>query len=228
MNRLLAALPLVVLVAGCNPPAPGSSARSTPSSAAKAADKPILGKKLKTLLLPASAMPKGYKVNADGVRNSGDTVAPSSTTAVPRAQLCGSLMATSWIRASAIDSATFAQNDYSDPSLINQVAQELDGFHPGDAQKAMKGLRTALRKCASFTDKSDQMTAKIKIVTVPLKTGDDALKATVTTPAWEGGMTLVAIRIGDSIVTVFCSTAKDGGKAAAPMAKQLAKNLTSA
>src|SRR4051812_41544313 len=59
----------------------------TPGSAgsgAAAKAKVLSGTKLNSLLLPASAMPMGFRLNADGVRNTGDSVSPPSSSPVPR------------------------------------------------------------------------------------------------------------------------------------------------
>ncbi|HEV7935069.1 MAG TPA: hypothetical protein VGP70_22510 [Actinomadura sp.] len=229
--RMGAALGVAGLIAftatGCGGGATtaGSGASPTTSTA-----KVLKGGKLRSLLLPVSAMPKGFQLSADGVRNTGDAVAPSSSTPVAPGKVCGMLRQTSWTRVSGIGNATFAQNDFMDAGHTNQFAQEIDTFHGDDAQKVMSGLRKAFARCATFTDKADGMTAKVKLVRSALPgAGDEGIKAVQTSPAWEGGMTMVAIRVGNTIVTAFYSSSHaDKGAAGVGMAKKIAKNVQSA
>jgi hypothetical protein len=231
MGAALGVAGLVVFAAaGCGgdattPASAGSEAAPSTSTA-----KVLKGAKLRTLLLPAGAMPKGFQLSPDGVRNTGDAVAPPSRTAVAPGKVCGMLQQTSWTRVSGIDSATFAQNDFVDAGHTNQFAQEIESYHGDDAQKVMSGLRKAFAHCASFTDTSDGMRIKVKLVRSALPgAGDEGIKAVQTSPAWQGGMTYVAIRVGNSVVTAFYSSSHaDKGAAAVKMAKKIAQNVRSA
>jgi hypothetical protein len=203
----------------------GSNAAPSPSTA-----KVLKGIKLRSLLLPASAMPKGFQLNPDGVRNTGDAVAPPSTTTVAPGKVCGMFQQTSWTRVAGIGSATFAQNDYGDADHTSQFAQEIETYHGDDAQKVMSGLRKAFAHCASFTDTSNGMRIKVKLVRSALPgAGDEGIKAVQTSSAWQGGMTYVAVRVGNSVVTAFyTSSHADKGAAAVNMAKRIAQNVQSA
>jgi hypothetical protein len=228
MKRKVLAAGLVVLTAaGCLKPRPAADASGSPMPVGP---KLLKGSKLNTLLLPASTMPKGFKLSTEGARNSADAVAPASEEPLAPGKVCEVFTQTAWIRAGGVGNATFAQNDYVDAGRTNQVAQELDGFHGDDAQKAMAGLRKSLTRCAHFTQKTDGMVGKVTIVRSALKNvGDEGIKAVETSPIWEGGMTLVAVRVGATVITVFYSSShKDKGAAAVKMAKQLAANVGAA
>ena len=218
---------MLLAAAGCQDKstAPSSAGAGAPSKA-----KVLSGTKLNSLLLPASAMPKGFKLNADGVRNTGDSVASPSSSPVPRDKVCGMLVETSWIRAAGIEGATFAQNDYGDPGQTSQVAQEIDTYHRDDAQKTMAALRKAFAGCTAFTEKTSGMTAKVKLVSSAVRgAGDEGIKAVVSSPIWEGGVTLAAVRVGNAVVTtLYSSTHRDKGAAAVKMAGELAKKVQSA
>jgi hypothetical protein len=229
MGAILAAAGLVVLaVGGCGGTA-GSEKPAKPSAKAPA-PKVLTGTELNVMLLPADAMPKGFKLNSDGARNSGDTLTEGSTDTVARSKVCGILLQTAWIRASGIEGAAFAQNDYAGPGQGGQFAQEIDTFHGDNAEKVMSALRKAFGQCASFTDKSDGMTAKVKVVrsSVP-GMGDEAIKAVETSPAWQGGTTLVAARVGNAVVTtLYNSSGKDKGAAGVKMTKTIVESVQSA
>ncbi|GAA4563106.1 hypothetical protein [Planotetraspora kaengkrachanensis] len=228
-GAIMAAAGLVVLAAGgCG----GSAGTETPAKAPVEAPAPkvLTGTELNPMLLSADAMPKGFKLNSDGARNSGDTLTEGSTDTVPRDKVCGILLQTAWIRASGIEGAGFAQNDYLGPGQTGQFAQEIDTFKGEDAKKVMAALKKAFGQCASFTDKSDGTTATVKLVrsTVP-GVGDEAVKAVQTSPAWQGGATLVAARVGNTVVTtLYSSSGKDKGAGGVKLTKAIVENVQAA
>lgn len=238
-HRLLHAGALLLLplaLAACSSGSGTGAAPSTGSSPAAKTSAPadpnaglLTGRKLKTLLLPASSMPRGFKESPDGAVNTGDTFTPPSSGPVPAGSACNMLTSTSWIRAAGIGSASFAQNDYADGST-GQFAQEIDDFRGAGARAVMSRLNTVFRGCAAFKGKSDQGTFPVKLRTSPLPgVGDEAFKAVMTSSAWQGGETMVAARVGNSVVTTFYSSSgSDNGAAVVPMTKRLVENLKSA
>ena len=186
----------------------------------------LTGTQLAKVLLPASAMPSGYKLDTDGQRNTGDSKAADESQP-PGAKVCSMLTASSWVNAGGISAGSFAQNDYMNSAKTGEVAQEVDSFTGTDAQQVMSALWAAFGKCAKFTDSSSGMTAKVTMVSSKLSgVGDEAFKGVQTADAYEGGMTLAAIRVGNSIVTVMVSSPKgDKGSAAIGYATTIAKNL---
>jgi hypothetical protein len=202
----------------------------SPSSPATPAQKVLLGTKLQSLLLPASTMPKGFTLSKDGARNSGDGVAPPSNAPVAPGKVCAMLEQTAWVRAAGIDSATFAQNDYVDSAHENQVAQELDTFQGGGAHTVMTQLARVFTHCKSFKDTSGVSLSTVKIASSKLSgIGDEGIKAVATSPAWSGGETLVAARVGQTVITTFYSSShKDRGAAAVQYTRSLAKKVEAA
>lgn len=227
MSAALGVAGVIVLAAGGCGSAATTSNPAGPTSTAPAV-KVLTGTKLNSLLLPASAMPKGLQLNADGARNTGDSVQPGASNPVAPDKVCDMFRQTAWIRTAGIDSATFAQNDYVDAGHTNQFAQEIDTFHDADATKVMANLRKALAGCASFTDRSGGMTVKVKLVTSALSgTGDEGIKAVETSDAWQGETTLVAIRVGTAIVTTLYSSDHPDKSTAETMTQQIAKSVQS-
>lgn len=221
-----------LLLGGCGggkasgaPASPGAK-----SAVAVSGKKTPTGRQLKAMLLPAAAMPKGLKPNAGGTRNSGTVVAPPSKAPVPARKLCGMLGETAWIRVAGIESATFAQSDYTDAAQTNEVAEEIDAFHPGEGRQVMAAIRRTFARCRTYVDKSEQVTAHIRTVSANLPASrGDGVRALLTTPVFDGGSTLVAIREGDVVVTTLCnSTGKDKGARAVAYAEAIAKKVRAA
>jgi hypothetical protein len=231
----------VLAAAGCGgnssstPPATTGSSPATASSPATpvtsasptAATATLTGSTLKTLLLPASTMPAGFKPDAQGARNTGTGVTQDSSTPVAASKVCNLLTGTSWILAAGVDSATFAQNDYLDGGHTQEIAQEIDTFSGSDATKVMSGLWQAFGHCRDFTQHYNGMTARTALVrSRPASAAYAAIKAVQTSPTFTGGTTLVAIRTGNAIVTVLYSSAsKNEGAAALTLAEQIAQRV---
>lgn len=234
MGAALGAAALLSLtMAGCKADATGhtgtghAAAGGTHSDGGHAI---LTGTRLNAMLLPASAMPAGLHLEADGARNTGESVESPSTAPVEPGKQCEMLLQTSWIQVTGIGPATFAENDYADSGHTQQVGQEIDVFHQGEASRVMAGLRKTFARCRSFTDRSNGMVAKVKIVPAALHgVGDDAFKATETSPNWDGGQTFVAIRQGDAIVTAFYSSShSDKGAKVVTMARTIAGKVAAA
>lgn len=228
---LAAASAAVLAAAGCQ-----SGGAAQHSSAPKAASAPaapvgagLKGSTLKSFLLPAGAMPKGLRLMPDSTRDTGDD-GSAANTPVPAAEICDVLGQTSWIRVAGIASATFAQNGYGNAAHTDEVAQEIDTFRGDDARRAMAKLRKVFAHCATFTDKSGSPVAKVKLKTATVHgAGDQAMKAVETSPTWQGGTTLAAVRVGNAIVTMlYSSSHADKGAAAVTMAERVAKKVKAA
>ena len=231
----------VLAAAGCGasssstPPATtGSSPATAPSPATPvtsasptAATATLTGSTLNTLLLPASTMPAGFKLDTQGARNTGAGVAQDSSSPVAASKVCNLLTGTSWILAAGVDGATFAQNDYLDGGHTQEIAQEIDTFSGSDATKVMSGLWQAFGHCRDFTQHYNGMTARTTLVrSRPASAAYAAIKAVQTSPTFTGGTTLVAIRTGNAIVTVlYSSYSKNEGAAALTLAEQIAQRV---
>jgi hypothetical protein len=231
-GAVLAAASAAVLAAGgCQ--SGGAAQHSAGPKAASAPAAPggagvLKGTTLKSLLLPAGAMPKGFRLIPDDTQDTGDGGSAAGTP-IPAAEMCDALGQTSWIRVAGITSATFAQNGYGNAAHTDEIAQEIDTFRGDDARRVMAKLREVFAHCATFTDKGSPV-AKVKLRAATVHSaGDQALKAVETSPTWQGGTTLAAVRVGNTIVTtLYSSSHADKGAAAVTMAEKIAKKVQTA
>ncbi|MEU1629171.1 hypothetical protein ABZ746_28420 [Streptomyces sp. NPDC020096] len=211
-----------------------SSAASTPSDrstqSSPTAQDPntglLSGTQLKSLLLPAAVLPKGYSADPQATRDSGEIFAPPSSTAVDLATACPKLEASAWIQTSGISGAAFAQGDFTNP-YHEEFNEEIDSFRGTDAQTVMTHLKEILTHCAHFTDTSSGTTASVGIsTTTVLGVGDQTLKAVLCAPQWDGGTTLVATRVGNTVITTFYNTqSSDMGAAGLSLTKKIAAKV---
>lgn len=206
------------------------AANTSPTASPSPTQTFLTGSQLRRLLLPASAMPKGFTLDTSGVRNSGGSILPASSNPVRRSQVCNKFMDLSWVAVAGIGSATFAQNDYGNSGRTSQVAQEIDTFHGTGSREVMSKLWKAFGHCATFTYKYSGMTGKVTLTRSRLSgTGEQGIKAVVTTPIFQGGTTLVAIRVGNAVITcLYSSPASNDGSPVVKLAKRIAKNVQSA
>ncbi len=233
LNRLragaaIAAILTVFAASGCGTsPSQASPSRRASTPAPAPSEVLLTGTKLRTLLLPASAVPAGFTLDAAGARDSATTVMADTAASVPAAKACPMLMSSAWIMAAGISGATFAQNDYLDASRTSQYGQEIDTFHGSDAQQVMARLWSVFGHCATFSYTYRGMTGTVTATRSALAgAGDEAIRLTMVTPIFQGGDTLVAIRVGRSVVTCFYSSAsKDRGASVTGMATHIARNL---
>ncbi|MGW4568592.1 hypothetical protein ACWEN3_41670 [Streptomyces sp. NPDC004561] len=172
----------------------------------------LTGTQLKKALAPASAVPSGLALEADGSADSGGQfLSPSGRkTAKPD---CTRLETTSWIQVSGYKGGvSFAQNDYANKT--QEVAQEIDAFQGTTATEVMKDLRAVAGECATFTDTDAH--AKVKVAHSSTSgLGDEAYTMTLTSGHWDNGTTLIAARSGNSVVTVLSTAGSDNGAASA-------------
>ena len=216
-------------LAATGPSSATASSPATPATSASpsASAATLTGSTLNTLLLPASTMPAGFKLDTQGARNTGAGVAQDSSSPVAASKVCNLLTGTSWILAAGMDSAMFAQKDYLDGGHTQEIAQEIDTFSGSDATKVMSGLWQAFGHCRDFTQHDNGMTATTTLVrSRPTSAAYAAIKAVQTSPTFTGGTTLVAIRTGNAIVTVlYSSSSKNEGAAALTLAEQIAQRV---
>jgi hypothetical protein len=204
---------------------------TTPTAAAQATASPaqatLTGTKLNSMLLSARDLPAGFRPYTPGLRNSADGISPDSSSPVPAGQVCGRLTGTSWIEAAGIDGAAFAEREYNNSGRTETIGEEIDTFDSGDAQKVMSGLWKAFGQCKAFTQDYSGMQARTTTVRAKLPgAGDEAIKAVETSPTFKGGTTLVAIRIGSTIVTcIYSSEHSDLGAPAATWAERIGQRV---
>lgn len=109
---------------------------------------------------------------------------------------------------------SFAQNDYVNHGKTEEIAQEIDAFQGTTATAVMKQMQAVADECATFTDTDAH--AKVKLTgTSTAGLGDEAYTMTLTSGAWENGTTLLAVRSGNSVITVLSTAGSDNGAASA-------------
>ncbi|MFF7123211.1 hypothetical protein [Streptomyces sp. NPDC008240] len=210
--KVLAVAALPLALAACST---GSSDATTSAKATKAKDPNaglMTGTQLKKALAPASVYPSHLTPVADGAADSGsEFLAPSSrNTAKPD---CSKFENTSWIDVTGFKGGvSFAQNDYANKDQSEEMVQGIDAFQGTTATTVMKEVRNAATACATFTDTDAH--AKVKLSGRDTSgLGDEAYTITLTSPRWENGTTLVAARVGSSVVTVMSTAGSDNGAA---------------
>jgi hypothetical protein len=223
--RVSLVVALGAVLAGCSgtgAPAAAPTRTARASASASPSQATLDGTDLDGALLPASAMPAGYRLDASGERDTGTSTAPDTTQHVSAP--CGMLGDTSWIDATGIVAGSFAQDDYVNASGTEEVAQEADAYTTADAERAMTALWRVLGTCAHFTDGTASITMTRSQLT---GAGDQAFEAVQTSPAYQGGTTIVAVRVGYVVVTTLDSSAAgDEGSAAVGYAKRIAQNIS--
>jgi hypothetical protein len=214
---LIAAAALPLALSACSSGSSSDSGTAASAKPAKAKDPNaglLTGTQLKKALAPASAFPSGLTLEADGSADSGAKfLSPSARkTAKPD---CARLETTAWIQVTGYKGGvSFAQNDYANSDKTEEVAQEIDAFQGTTATAVMKQMQAVADECATFTDTDAH--AKVKLTgTSTSGLGDEAYTMTLTSGAWENGTTLMAVRSGNSVITVLSTAGSDNGAASA-------------
>lgn len=200
---------------------PAGDSAATPSATALPT-----GNKLNSLLLPASALPKGFSINSADTVNTADGYNPAAPpSAVSTSKACDAIHGTSWIDATGLSSLSFAQNDYSD-SAQDLFGQEVDGYRGDDAKTVMSSLRKVFTECADAKIKQDGAAYSAHTTHKTLAgLGDDAVEAVTTSASLDGGTTLIAVRVGDLVVTTIYNDQKDTGSADLALTRRLVANV---
>lgn len=232
--RLLAVAALPLMLVACSPdgtkaaaPDASSPAAAKPSAAA-ADDGPnkglLTGTQLKAALAPATFFAEGYTADPATARDTGDTYQLPEAASVPTPD-CTKLGGTSWIEITGISGVSFAQDSYVNKDSSSEQAQEIDVYRGTTSATVLGALGMISKACPSYTDADTH--AKVTVTEKPLEgVGDGAFTITLTSPAWKGGTTLVAARVGTSVVTVLASSGTDKGTAAATkLTNQLVTSL---
>ncbi len=208
-------------------PPPVATAPATPSTAATTASPDaglLTGAQLEELLEPASYFPPGLRRDPAGTRDTGSTYQQPGSAPV-RKPKCRLLGATSWTSITGIDGVSFAQDDYVDTSSSAEIAQEIDVYRGTTARAVLRKLGAIAAICPSYTDPQTGSRAAVSETARP-RLGDGGYVITVTDPAWSGGTTLVAARVGTAVVTVLSTAGAGNGHASAvALASQLVAAL---
>ncbi|RKT06085.1 hypothetical protein BX286_4123 [Streptomyces sp. 3211.6] len=235
----VAVLPLALTACSTTPKAAPSTApkaaapkaAATPEAAAgaPATDGPnkglLTGTQLKAALAPASFFATGYTADPADARDTGPAYRKPVTADVPTPD-CTLLGGTAWTNITGITGVSFAQNAYVNKNTSEEYAQEIDVYQGTTSTKVLGALGMLSKACPSYTD--EQTHGKVTVTEKPLAgVGDGAWAITETSAAWDGGTTLVAARVGTSVVTVLVSSSgTDKGLAGATkLTNQLVGNL---
>ena len=180
----------------------------------------LTGAQLEGLLEPSSYFPPGYRRQRAGTRDSGTGYEQPSTSGV-RQPPCRLLGVTSWTSVTGINGVSFAQDDYIDKTSSTEIAQEIDVYPGTTARAVMRKLGAISALCPSYTDPQTGSRAEVREQASP-RLGEGGYVITVTDPAWRGGTTLVAARVGTAVVTVLSTDGADNGHGSAVrLAQQL-------
>ncbi|MEU8436309.1 hypothetical protein AB0F18_26080 [Streptomyces sp. NPDC029216] len=225
----VAVLPLALTACSTTPKAaaPKAAAPKAPVGA-PAVDGPnkglLTGTQLKPALAPASFFAPGFTADPADERDSGPGYQAPATAEVPTPD-CTKLGGTSWTQITGIDGVSFAQNAYVNKDTSEEYAQEIDVYQGTTATTVLGALGMLSKACPSYPDEPTHST--VTVTEKPLSgIGDGAWAITETSPAWKGGTTLVAARVGHSVVTVLVSSSTDKGLAGATkLTNQLVDNL---
>nr|WSX50037.1 hypothetical protein OG409_14455 [Streptomyces sp. NBC_00974] len=232
--KLLAVAALPLALVACSPSTPKAAAPDAGSSApaakpsAAAEDSPnkglLTGTQLKAALAPASFFPEGYAVDPAATRDTGDNYQLPEAASVPTPD-CTKLGGTSWIEITGITGVSFAQDSYVNKDSSSEQAEEIDVYRDKTSETVLGALGMISKACPSYTDADTH--SKVTVTEQPLAgVGDGAWAITLTSPAWKGGTTLVATRVGTSVATVLVSSGTDKGAAGATkLANQLVTSL---
>ncbi len=220
---IAAVLPLAL--AGCSSFASSSASAGTSGAASSAAGSAnpdaglLTGSRLKTALV-TTGLPSGYAVNSSATLDSGSSYqSPSaSATASPK---CVNLEATGWVNLAGYESVSFAQNDYVNNGSSEEFAQEVDAYEGSTAQTVMANLAKLGTTCPSFTDSSTSSTVKVAAAT-GTSLGDGTVTITLTDSSWSSSETLVAVRVGQNVISVLNSATGNS----ATYANTLASTIT--
>jgi hypothetical protein len=231
---------IILAVSGCGKS--GTPQTSTGSGTTAAATSPATvqatstpkppptGTKLNSLLLNASAFPAGFAIITSGTRNSADSTAPDSPSPMPTSQWCIRLAGTSWIDIGGITGATWAEREYENSSKTESIGEEIDTFTGTDAKTVMAELWKVFGHCKTFTENYSGMAGRTTTVRHKLPgVESQAIKLVETSPTFLGGNTLVAVRVGNAIVTlVYSSEHSDLGSPAVTWAERIGRRLKAA
>jgi len=238
---LRAGLVVLAAVAGVAACGPGSSTASlgsgtTPAGTSVVAaptspsDDPDAGLRpgvqLKTALPTLADLPRGFHVNAAGVQDSGTAFGADPTATTLAHPDCRQLEGGNAWLTSLGQAPAFAQTTYED-GKGDQVFPEVDAYRGSGAKAVMAAYRRLFTTCRTFAYRDPQSGTKamvsLKIESGPA-VGDESLRAVLTTPAFEGGITVVAVRVGRFVVTVYDNSTTDVGAGAVGLATGMARH----
>jgi len=178
------------------------------------------GAELRRVLPTPAELPPGFRVPPDGPQDSGTAFGAAPLNASPPGRPdCGQLEGgNAWVTALG-QPPSFAQTEFTD-SAGDQVLAEVDTYRHADARTVMAGYRAVLAACRSFAYAESGTPATVSLTLLPPpKLGDESLRALLRSPTFAGGVTVVAVRVGQHVLTVYDNSAtRDLGAGAVGLA----------
>ena len=222
---------LSLALAGCSSSGTSAAASSTTGSAAKSSasastdpDAGLLtGTQLKTALV-STGIPSGYSIYSSGSVDSGSGYQEPTASAAAKPD-CVDLEGTSWVNLAGYESVSFAQNDYLNKDSSEEFLQEVDAYQGTTAQDVMTALAKMGSTCPSFTDTDSSSTVKVAVAT-GTSLGDGTVTITLTDSQWDSSMTLVAVRVGQNVISVLNSATGNSATYAETLASTITAKVT--
>ncbi len=228
----LAACSMVDRAAKTSPSHRSGAASITPTARPTSAGALMTGTQLKAVLLGQGDMPSGFTLNPKWAADSGSTVYPpvSATQTPPSPRACVQLTGAPWLPAAGVSPVSFAANGYR-----NVYSDEIDQMIAVYAETVVgQAIMTNLGKlfglCSSFTSTSSGQKMRMRLMrSAGPALGDASIKGVMTSSVWQGGETLVAVRVGNAVVAVdYSSSGSDKGARAVTLAAELVARLRAA
>lgn len=204
----------------------GDTATSSAAASASSTDPDaglLTGTQLKTALV-STGIPSGYAIQTANSQDSGSTY-QEPTASAPAKPDCSNLDASSWVNLAGYESVSFAQNDYLNKDSSEEFLQEVDAYRGTTAQDVMTNLGKMASTCPSFSDSATSSTVKVAVAT-GTSLGDGTVTITLTDPQWSSSMTLVAVRVGQNVVSVLNSTTGNSATYAQTLASSITSSVT--
>jgi hypothetical protein len=246
MNRLrgtLAAMAVGLLASGCGSghssaaaksPAPSPNSIATTATTASSTADPVAsstaattsssstdtttGTYLATLLTTPTILGKGFAIDPTANLDSGEKNTASNIADVTQAD-CSKTLHSDWmLDAGTGDAFAFRMFKNGD---TQEVAEQFDRFDSlNAAQSYMKNIRQLATVCSGRTTDTDTQSKVMFKGKAVGDLGNEAYAITGTSPDWNSGETLGAVRVGDVVVTTFTvdGVAKDNGASLAAKA----------
>jgi hypothetical protein len=224
LSPIAVAAVLPLALAGCSSFATGSASAGTSSVAGSANPGAglLTGSQLKTALV-TTGIPSGYAANSSATTDSG-TAYQSPGAAATASPKCANLEATSWVNLAGYESVSFAQNDYVNNGSSEEFAQEVDAYEGGTAQTVMADLAKMATTCPSFTDSGTSSTVKVAVAT-GTSLGDGTVTITLTDSSWSSSETLIAVRVGQNVISVLNSATGNSATYANTLASTISASV---
>lgn len=203
-----------------------SSAQASTTASPRATTPPLLtGKQLTQALAPASLFSSGYAVDTSGTQDTGDAYQDAADTH-PAKPDCTKLDTNAWIGITGMTGASFTQEQRMNAHRTAEVDQGIDVFKGSGAATALGRVAAISTSCPSFLDGDTRSKVTVKEKALP-GVGDGAYVITLTSAGWQTGSTLVAVRVGTAVVSVFSGddSGHDGSVTAEKVARHIAGQL---